>query len=329
MSTVIGRTSKPAAASGAISGNFNLAFVRVAAIAITVVLMLLLPWDRTSGYDEGGYLSLVLSLGFAHYAASFIYARRQIRALGKSAFSWVALAALVAGSVALYVFPKNQELWLIAYFGIHHVCNEVYLSHRALGADFEQVKRLRVFGMALNLALYTAILAREQLVSFFIGTTPIAIVTIVTAIAYCVELARTARQVDRSKWANLLSLELLGSGVGIAVLAFGLQLRFIDIVLYHFVFWALYPATRIAAAQGSSALTRYLGLNAVLLAISLALSPVGFWQYSLTGSLFLESFYFFSYFHISASFAVSDQHPSWIIRLFRAPPHALKGAARG
>lgn len=327
MSTVVRTTSKPAV-SGVISGNLSLAFVRVAAIAITAVLMLALPWDRTSGYDDGGYLSLVLSLGFAHYAASFIYARRQIRALGQSAFSWVTLVALVAGSVAIYLYPKNQELVLLMYFGIHHVFNEVYLSHRALGSDFDQVKRLRLLGMVLNLALYAAILAREQVVSFFVNTTPIAILTIVAAVAYCAELARTARQVDRAKWANLVSLELLGGGVGIAVLAFGLQLRFIDIVLYHFVFWALYPAARMAAAQGFPTLRRYIALNAVLLAVSLALSPVGIWQYALSGSLFLEAFYFFSYFHISASFAVSDQHPSWIIRLFRAPPDPFKGPVR-
>ncbi len=319
MSTALDPANLRRSTASVLVARYGLTAARLAALAVTAGLMAVLPWDRSAGYGASAYLSFVLSLGFAHYAASLIYARRQIDAISKHVATRIALGALLALSAAMYLLPKNQEIALIAYFGVHHVFNEVYLSHRALGTAFAPVVRLRIAAMALNGALYVAVLAREPLVAYFAGPKAISVAVGVTAAAFVWELMRTSRYVPRASLANLLSLEVGGAIVAVAVLAFGLQLRFIDVVLYHFVFWALYPAIRIATARGFGPLTRYATLNALLLAGAFALSPASVLRYNLVGSPFLEGFYLFSYLHISASFALSDQHPNWVIALFRRP----------
>ena len=306
--------------------ELSLTVIRCGAIVVTGLLMAVLLRGNGSGLATT-YYSLVLSLGFAHYAASFIYARRPLRALGTTAFATFALVALAAANVALYLVPKNQALVLLLYFGIHHVFNEAYLSHRSLGSRFAGISRLRGVALLLNAVLYLCILSRDPLISDYFDARVVVPLLIVVAAAFAVELKRTAPSLDRAQLTNLASLEVLGAGVAVLVLAFGLHVGFLDLVLYHFVFWAFYPALRMALAKNYRAVARYAGLNAALLAASLAVSPAGLWPYPLTGSLFLGAFYFFSYVHIGASFAISDQHPGWIIGLFR--PGAPAVAARG
>jgi hypothetical protein len=304
-----------------------LAPMRALAVAATVLLMLALEWNRSEGYPNTAYTSVILSLGLAHYAASFLYAGKPLSKLGSTTFAWLALVALFVVNMALYFAPGNQETILLVYFGIHHVFNEVYITHRAMGGAFPRLWRLRVAAILLNAALYAAILSHERFIAALVPIEALVGALIVLGVGYAFELRRAWPTLGRGRAADLVSVEVIGLIVAATVLTFDINIRFLDVVFYHFVFWAIYPVAKLAKVAGWQGVRRYGLLNAALMALAFAASPFGIVHYALGPSLFLQAFFFFSFLHISASFAVSDQHPAWIIRLFRPQSSALAAPA--
>lgn len=294
----------------------GLTLSRFTSIVLTALAIIVLQ-RQFGSLSQDAYMCVLLALALAHYAASFIYARRQIGAVAATRGKWLSLAALGAITVVLYYFPDDPVFALLCYFGIHHVFNETYLSHRALGSRFEQLKRLRIAGFALNGALYVAILSREPAISRYLDVQLIAAIAAAAALFFVLEWRRAARHMDWAQRVNSISLELMAGTLAIGVMSFGLRVQFLDVVLYHVVFWAIHPPVKMAIAGAGPALRRYGAINAALLLAAFAVSPWGLWSYPLKDSLYLEAFYFLSFLHIGASFAISDQHPQWLIRLFR------------
>lgn len=306
-----------------------LAPMRLLAVALAAFLMLALEWDRSSIYGNSAYTSVILSLGLAHYAASFLYASKPVSKLGSTGFAWAALAALLVLNMALYFGPNDKETTLLVYFGIHHVCNEVYITHRAMRGAFPRLWRLRIAAILLNAALYAAILSHERLIAAYVPIGAIVAAVILLGSVYAFELSRVSPLLTRKQAVDLVSVEVLGLVVAAAVLVFDLNIRFLDVVFYHFVFWAIYPVAKLAKTAGWRGVRRYGIVNTSMIALAFAASPFGVTHYELGPSLFLQAFFFLSFLHISASFAVSDQHPAWIIRLFRPQSSALAPPAGG
>lgn len=72
-------------------------------------------------------------------------------------------------------------------------------------------------------------------------------------------------------------------------------------------------------AAGTHKLIEYALLSVAALGLfgALTLSQLGSKLIPL--SVLYSQFYFWSYVHITASFALSSAHPEWIVRLFRVP----------
>ena len=88
-------------------------------------------------------------------------------------------------------------------------------------------------------------------------------------------------------------------------------------VLYHVVFWSLFPLPKISAA-GKAHLGWYLGLSAACVAAFVAISPIGpVFTSRYAVSIFQRQFILWTYIHITSSFLLSNAHPEWIVNLFR------------
>ena len=69
--------------------------------------------------------------------------------------------------------------------------------------------------------------------------------------------------------------------------------------------------------SGTSGLTEYAGLSLAFAGVALLLSPLGPSATRLAMHTYSEQFLVWSYLHITLSFALSDAHPAWTVRLFR------------
>jgi hypothetical protein len=134
-------------------------------------------------------------------------------------------------------------------------------------------------------------------------------------------LHRIRSLLDLRTFLESCAFELLGL-VAVAA-SFYVNFKFLHIVLYHFVFWSLFPLPKIWAAAPRSVAV-YVGLTALLTALFLSLSPIGVPDYRLAGVLFQEQFKVWSYIHITLSFPLSNANPNWVISLFRPASGAVR-----
>lgn len=94
-------------------------------------------------------------------------------------------------------------------------------------------------------------------------------------------------------------------------------------VLYHFVFWALYPLPRMMK-KGFGEAGKYIGINVALSVGFILISPAAFIPVHASMPMWFTMFMVFSYLHITMSFALSTAHPAWITRWVQ--PRALRPA---
>jgi hypothetical protein len=73
-------------------------------------------------------------------------------------------------------------------------------------------------------------------------------------------------------------------------------------------------------ATGGTALAAYVASSIVVTGLFVLLSPIGPPSTRIGVQLFTEQFLFWSFAHITLSFALSNAHPDWVVRLFRAGP---------
>ena len=249
------------------------------------------------------------SLGFAHYFLALRYSTRQIGQAIATGPRRLFLLALVLLGVALYA----DGVALVAYFGLHHALNEAYLRRPAAAEELPRAS-LQAAGAAFHAVIYAAVLRGDPgfawVAWWWAGPTLVATGALVV---------RAARQ-ETAAGGRLL--DLCASEAAALLLLVGslfVRVAFLEVVLYHFILWTLLPVDKMRR-RGRGALAEYVGLSAGLVTVALVLSPLGPGPTPTATAAFSQQFLFWSYAHITLSFALSDAHPAWMTRLFRGSP---------
>lgn len=285
------------------ASNWDL-ITRCSAIAITITLVVVLGSGRN-------WLSLVISFGFAHYLLAFYYATGRMRDLFSSPAFVLPLVSLGLFLLVVYFLRFPLEI----YFGIHHACNEGYLRryHRQAGDDADP--RLPAFRTLFHMAAYLCILRHDAYVSQ-VPEIWLWLFLIVSALLYLRQVSIGKAQGQGLSRLKDSSVELLT--LAVIGLSMFYKVTFLQMVMYHFVLWTIVPIPMLRAG-GSHKLIEYafLSVAAIGLFIALTFSQLG--SNLMPMSAIYSQFYFWSYVHITASFALSSAHPDWIVQLFRVP----------
>lgn len=246
------------------------------------------------------------SLGFAHYFLALRYSTRQMGQAIATGPQRLFLLALVILGGALYA----DGVTLVAYFGLHHALNEAYLR-RPARVDERPRAWLPAAGAAFHAVVYATVLRGDPgfawVAWWWAGPAVVATGALVVRAA-----KQEAAGGDRL-------IDLCPSEAGALLLLAGslfVRVAFLEVVLYHFILWALLPVDSIRR-RGRGALAEYIGMSTGLVAIALFLSPLGPRSTPAATAAFSQQFLFWSYAHITLSFALSDAHPAWMTRLFR------------
>ena len=289
-----------------------LSLIRVVSISSVALIAMQLP-------DETTFKSVVFSVGFGHYFMALLYSKRQISQVLGQTYSYLPLAAVLIAGTALYQY----EYPLVIYFAVHHAFNEVYvLDHPIAGKNSSELKGFRASGIFLHLFVYFLIL-RDRPDLQFLDTRFLLIGLAVSSLSFIYFLNSIRGSMKISEMIDHCSFELIG--LFLATVSFFIEITFMQIIFYHFMFWILYPMPRVLK-RGRSELLRYFILTLVITVPFIMVSPLGIYSYDLYTSPFFAHFMMWSYLHITISFALSEAHPSWITYWFK-PRRAIPSAA--
>jgi len=275
--------------------------LRMACVAATAAVAL--SWSAA----PLAFVSGVYSIGFAHYLLALRYSAGQLRQISQAPLQWVSLAGLILLAIAFY----QLDIPLVIYFGVHHALNEAYA--RRGGGDPGQIARLGAPAAILHGLAYVAMLGFNPR---YVGVDPAWLwggLAVATGL-YVYALLQLRPETGTTRLLEVCAPEISAAMmVGLSLLV---RLTFLQIVLYHFLLWAVLPVPRIRQRRGS-ALVQYLGLSAATIAAAMLLSPVGPPSIRLSSNAFTQQFFLWSYIHITLSFGLSEAHPAWIVRLCR------------
>jgi hypothetical protein len=266
---------------------------RAAAAAIVCALV----WAPVS------FWSITTILAVTHYAVALVYSRRQLAAACSSA----PRALRLLSAVAVGVVVQQWNVPLLFYFGVHHVFSEVYVLQRPAYAGREPgTGPLRFWAILFNLCLYLAIAHQSP------GNLPLNVLLAalaVTAGGYAASLWQARRRITARIAIESCAFEVLS--LGLLALSFYTVIDVRHFIVYHVVFWGLYPVPRFIQTRR---LGSFVGWHVLLLPALWWWSPSGpmpapAWAWD---RLFILS----GYLHISISFALSSAQPAWLNRLF-------------
>jgi hypothetical protein len=302
--------------------------LRVASILATLLVVAYSPTQKI-------LLNIVYSLALAHYVLAFVYSRRQITDAFRQPYGLVPLLSIVFLGAGLYA----GQFSLLFFFGLHHAFNEAFIMRATLSADDPDVKSLRGSAVLVHFLLYLFILRRQA--GFTLGSSnpfytfvtgygavskylPFILLVGALVASYGVffyYLYRLRRLLTARTLIENCGLEILG--LVVAAASFTVFFSYLYFVLYHVVFWSLFPLPKISAA-GKAQLGWYLGLSAACVAAFVVISPIGpVFTSRYAAYLFQKQFILWTYIHITSSFLLSNAHPEWIVNLFRP----IKGGA--
>lgn len=249
------------------------------------------------------------AVGFTHYLLALRYSSGQMRQLLTAPSQVLALLGLGLLAVALY----QTDFPLFLYFGLHHALNEAYLRRPAAGPPAAMV-RLNAAAAAFHAAAYlTALRWAREMVWIDAQLTWIAFAAAAGLLAWTI--SHTGVATSRRQLLELCAPE--ATSAALVALSLFIRLTFLEVVLYHFMLWALLPIVRIRRRNSRGGLAEYAALSLALTGVALLLSPLGPSATRLTMHTYSEQFLFWSYLHITLSFALSDAHPAWTVRFFR------------
>jgi hypothetical protein len=267
----------------------------------------------------------VYSIALSHYTAALFYSRKQlIQVFSRADLLIRASAASALGlGLILLKFP------LIIYFAIHHVFDTVFLPQQTFSAEKKRTLRsLRISGVLLHLFIYCFILRDHNFIEKL--SAPFIVAGLLASIGYYGFMLRRSWPL-LTKGERRDSCFFEATGLIFCVLSLFTRIYFLDVVLFHVLFWTFYPLSNIL--NQSRANNRVISA-AVFLLLSVGLGFVLFFgQQIKTGSPFLTArnfvniFEWTSYLHITFSFFLSNSQPDWIIRWFRPFPIVPRAVA--
>ncbi len=249
------------------------------------------------------------AVGFGHYLLALRYSNEQRRQVLAAPSQMLLLLGL--GLLAATLYQTDFPLFL--YFGLHHALNEAYLRRPAAGPP-AALGRLNAAAAAFHAAAYlTALRWAREMVGIDPQLTWIAFAAAAGLLAWAIRytgVATSSRQ----------RLELCApeaASAALVALSLFARLTFLEVVLYHFMLWALVPIDRIRRRHGRGGLLQYAALSVAITGVAVLLSPLGPSATRVAMHTYSEQFLFWSYLHITLSFALSDAHPGWMVRFFR------------
>jgi len=275
--------------------------IQVVSILCVAAIMQLFP-------TRAGWISVMASSTFSHYILAVLYAKRQVRELGTHPRFLLPLAAVAVIGTSAYLsgFP------IVIYFGLHHVFNEIYIVDRARGGGDGPVDRnLRTAALICHLFIYFTIVRDHNHMRWIADS---ALFTGLAA-SFCVYVFLLVRALPTlSAVLRRSSIQLVGLiMVGVS---FFVEIEFLNIVLYHVVFWVFYPLTKMVG-HGSRPIIRYLSGTVGITALFLLISPMSNVPFRLTANEFNHQLVLWAFVHITLSLALSTAHPTWITRWFQ------------
>ncbi len=277
--------------------------LQLASIAITIGAYL---WFPTSSQ----WFALVFALGFCHYLLALIYSRRPMAALAGQPYSYLPVVLLLGVGWWLYDTRFPIEI----YFALHHLFNEAYLKARLfpLHGDARDGASPGPLLAVFHGSAYL-LLIRSQSFPLWLNGVLVAALLVSFALYLRRVAARSAHR-GVAGYLNLAGFEWLN--LALVPVSFYYQFDFLQVVFYHFVIWGFLPlAQQLKAGRYSSAGT-YVTLTAVTLVAFAAVSPLGPLELRVPFRIYTEQFIFWSYLHITVSFALSRAHPGWINHWF-------------
>lgn len=279
---------------------------RFIAAALVAAFVLALPASRR--YESMIYDAELVAFGLAHYVLSLIYARNQVKLLARNNQSWVpslVVALFCAVFITAGAWTGSMSSALLIYFGIHHLFNEAHMSTIATNANG---RAFRLSGAVFHGFLYTALVVHDR-EWITVLKKPIIGGLLASALFFVGALWLEQRQRSFGTLLRSCAFEWSALAFALVVAGFELHVRWTDIVLFHFVYWLLYPTVKLKT-QGTRAMHRYLIAN-VALVLGFGVVLIG-----LPRGLILDLFNIGSFFHIATSFALSRAQPLWITRWF-------------
>jgi hypothetical protein len=249
------------------------------------------------------FWTITTILAVTHYAVALVYSRRQLAAACSSA----SRAARLLSAVAVGVVVQQWNVPLLYYFGVHHVFSEVYVLQRPAYAGREPgTAPLRFWAILFNLCLYLAIVHTTP------GSLPLNVLLTAVAVSgggYVGALWQARQRMTARSVLESCSIECLS--LGLLALSFYTTIDIRHYIVYHVVFWGLYPIPRFIQTRR---LGSFVAWHAVILPALWWWSPSG----PMPASTWLwdRLFIFSGYLHISISFALSSAQPAWLNRLF-------------
>lgn len=277
---------------------------------LQILSIALTAWLYLGLVEFSLWTPMVFALGFCHYVVAMIYSARPLHRLSTQSYSYLPLLLLLGAGWWLY----EIDFPLAIFFAVHHLFNEAYLKAKIF-PEIERAAGSPPAAFLLSLLHGSAyfLLVFSQAMSPWLAIA-LVVVLLWSLAAYLVRVRPLLQARQPLKALNLVGFECLS--VALVPVSFFYQFDFKLIVFYHFVIWGLLPLQHQLATGRIRQALSYVAISVAVFVPFYLVSPLGPPAYQVMYMHYAEQFFFWSYFHITISFALSRAHPGWINHWF-------------
>jgi len=283
------------------------------------IAAMLATWLLFETYESRQAVVLVWAIGFSHYLLGLIYSRKQVAHVISSTANLLPTGLLLVGGTLFYFLNGS----LTYYFVLHHALNETYLSIRFQSHTLSTHLRSRIQSVSFSLQLFGALILVSPW-STNLGTG----LFLTLFFCYSLLLAYYLYTVYalRSHFKSAPIVSIVFTEIALLFLIpidhWIYNISLYHLVLYHFAFWIIFPASGQQSRGLHGQLLVYMLATVISLWLFISLAPLEEGNLlAFIGRYQLYEFWFLilSYVHITLAFSISSANPAWILRLLRQP----------
>lgn len=270
-----------------------------------------IAWLSISFLQVNTYISLIFILSFSHTLLAAFYSRtRAQQVMGQGGASAAGFVFLLAVAGACIWYDSLPMYYLIL---VHHILNEVYTS---ISSEENKTRSAPLLGalLAFEVLVFVACSPLEfgyffaPLSSVWIGAGLLGLFGVVLMTGYAA--------LKKEQFWGLALFSSLGLAGGMSS-TFVSSLNIDFLILYHFLFWLVFPSLKTFKLKGRVE-TSYWMHTAVLSAMAVPFCLIFPNPWSLSVDQMSWATRAFAYFHIFSTLAVSASNPAFIISFFKA-----------
>ncbi|MGH7197303.1 MAG: hypothetical protein ACREH5_00985, partial [Candidatus Omnitrophota bacterium] len=240
---------------------------RILSVFFTIALAALIPTTNNV------WKNFIYSFGLSHYLLAFYYGRHQMARVFRQPHSRVPLAAVASAGAALYFF----RFPLSFFFAPHQVYEETYLPAKSIHPDKKPaLTPLLASTTALIFFVYFFVLRNYSSIKAIPPSLSLAGILISCAFFFY-HLRRLSPSLSSQERVSCSAPVLVG--LPVAALSLAVPIVFLQVVCYHFVFWALYFIPNLLKnkrpVESKAALFKYALLTVGILGLAFFVSPAG------------------------------------------------------